>query len=57
VLASWAGVDLVVLRRSLNELIEAGFVELTDEGFRLSTAERQAVRDRRKGQEVLAAEP
>jgi DNA processing protein len=57
VLASRAGVDLVVLRRSLNELIEAGFVELTDEGFRLSSAERQAVRDRRKGQEVLAAEP
>ncbi|MDX6227696.1 MAG: processing protein [Frankiales bacterium] len=56
VLASRAGVDLVVLRRSVNELIDAGFVEYTDQGFRLSSAERQAVRDRRKGQQVLAVQ-
>jgi DNA processing protein len=49
VLASRAGVDLVGLRRCTSELVNAGFIELTDEGYRLSAAERAAVRERRKG--------
>jgi DNA processing protein len=48
VLASRAGVDLVVLRRSINQLIDAGFVERMSDGFRLSSAERHAVRARRE---------
>lgn len=48
VLASRAGVDLVVLRRSIRALIDAGFVEPMADGWRLSAAERQAVRERRE---------
>ena len=54
-LASRAGVDLVVLRQSVGELIDAGFVELTEDGYRLSEAERQAIRDRREA--LLRAQP
>jgi DNA-binding IclR family transcriptional regulator len=49
VLARKAGVDPITLRRCLGELITSGFVELTADGYRLSSAERAAVRARRKG--------
>jgi DNA processing protein len=49
VLASRAGIDLVMLRRCIGELVAADFVELTEEGYRLSAAERAAVRARAKG--------
>jgi DNA processing protein len=50
VLASRAGVDPVTLRRALVELTTAGFVELIPDGYRLSEAERAAVRERRNAQ-------
>ncbi|BEP16539.1 DNA-processing protein DprA [Acidothermaceae bacterium B102] len=49
VLANRVGLDLVALRRCMGELISAGFVELTEEGYRLSRQERAAVRARAKG--------
>jgi DNA processing protein len=48
VLASRVGLEPGQLRRSIGELVVLGFVELTDEGYRLSGAERAAVRARRK---------
>ena len=55
VLASRAGVDADTLRRCVNELISDGFVEMVGDGFRLSTAERAAVRERRTPVELAAA--
>lgn len=46
VLAGPTGLDLVALRRCMGQLISEGFVELTDQGYRLSARERAAVRDR-----------
>ena len=48
-LAGPTGLDLVTLRRTLGQLISDGFVELTDQGYRLSARERAAVRERAKG--------
>ena len=39
----------------MGELVIAGFVELTDEGYRLSSAERKAVKDRRAAMKAAAA--
>lgn len=57
VLASRAGVDVGQLLRSLGELVVAGFVELTSDGYRLSAAERAAVRARRAAMAPEAAYP
>ncbi len=48
-LATRAGVDIITFRRCAGELIAAEFIELTPDGYRLSSAERAAVRARRKG--------
>jgi DNA processing protein len=49
VLAGSTGLELVTLRRTLGQLISEGFVEITDQGYRLSARERAAVRQRAKG--------
>jgi hypothetical protein len=56
VLASRAGLEVTQLLRSVGELVVAGFVELTDEGYRLSSAERKAVRARREAMKAAAAQ-